>query len=158
MRTSLPIFLASTLLAAATASGAHEPPRISVGPTGQELKVGVVDIDKALGGYVRVKEAEKEIGRRFGASERKLKKRDRALAERENGLKLSPLNPDSDKYREDMKKLREDRESHRADWKQYVINLEGKDLSSISGGFAWATNLDVNPDGATFYLDDIRYE
>lgn len=44
------------------------------------------------------------------------------------------------------------------DWKQYEIDLRGKDLSYISGGFAWATNLDVNPDGATFYLDDIRYE
>ena len=45
-----------------------------------------------------------------------------------------------------------------ADWQQFTIDLEGKDLSSFSGGFCWATNLDVNPDGATFYLDDIRYE
>lgn len=44
------------------------------------------------------------------------------------------------------------------EWKQYEIDLRGKDLSYISGGFAWATNLDVNPDGATFYLDDIAYE
>ncbi|MFC1667467.1 hypothetical protein ACFL0P_06380 [Candidatus Omnitrophota bacterium] len=44
------------------------------------------------------------------------------------------------------------------EWKQYEIDLRGKDLSYISGGFAWATNLDVNPEGATFYLDDIRYE
>ena len=44
------------------------------------------------------------------------------------------------------------------DWQQYTVDLEGKDLSSISGGFCWATNLDVNPEGATFYLDDIRYE
>ena len=44
------------------------------------------------------------------------------------------------------------------DWQQYTIDLEGKDLSSISGGFCWATNLDVNPSGATFYLDDIRFE
>ncbi len=44
------------------------------------------------------------------------------------------------------------------EWKQYEIDLRGKDLSYISGGFAWATNIDVNPDGATFYLDDIRYE
>lgn len=45
-----------------------------------------------------------------------------------------------------------------AEWKQYEIDLRGKDISYISGGFAWATNLDVNPEGATFYLDDIRYE
>ncbi len=44
------------------------------------------------------------------------------------------------------------------EWKQYRINLEGKDLFYISGGFAWATNLDVNPEGCVFYLDDIRYE
>jgi len=44
------------------------------------------------------------------------------------------------------------------EWQQFTISLEGKDLSSISGGFCWATNLDVNPDGATFYLDDIKYE
>lgn len=44
------------------------------------------------------------------------------------------------------------------DWQEHTINLEGKDLSSISGGFCWATNLDVNPEGATFYLDNIRYE
>ncbi|MFH1782278.1 MAG: hypothetical protein ABH848_01525, partial [Candidatus Omnitrophota bacterium] len=43
-------------------------------------------------------------------------------------------------------------------WKQYEIDLRGKDLSYISGGFAWATNLDVNPDGAVFYLDGIKYE
>jgi len=44
------------------------------------------------------------------------------------------------------------------DWQQYSIDLLGKDLSYISGGFVWATNLDVNPNGCTFYLDDIRYE
>ncbi len=44
------------------------------------------------------------------------------------------------------------------DWKQYVIDLKGKDLSYVSGGFAWSTNVDVNPQGATFYLDDIKYE
>jgi hypothetical protein len=44
------------------------------------------------------------------------------------------------------------------EWQLFTIDLEGKDLSSISGGFCWATNLDANPEGATFYLDDIRYE
>jgi hypothetical protein len=43
-------------------------------------------------------------------------------------------------------------------WKQYTIDLKGKDLSYLIGGFAWATNLDVNPDGAVFYLDEIKYE
>jgi len=44
------------------------------------------------------------------------------------------------------------------DWKQYTIDLAGKDLSYIIGGFCWATNIDVNPEGITFYLDEIRYE
>ena len=44
------------------------------------------------------------------------------------------------------------------EWKQYTIDLEGKDLSAITGGFAWAANIDSNLDGVTFYLDDIRYE
>jgi len=44
------------------------------------------------------------------------------------------------------------------EWQEYTINLEGRDLSYISGGFCWGTNLDVNPDGAVFYFDDIRYE
>ena len=45
-----------------------------------------------------------------------------------------------------------------AEWQQFTIDLEGKDLSSISGGFAWATNLDANPDGCIFYLDDLKFE
>jgi len=44
------------------------------------------------------------------------------------------------------------------EWKQYSIDLGGKDISYISGGFCWATNLDINPNGCTFYLDDIVYE
>ena len=45
-----------------------------------------------------------------------------------------------------------------SEWKQYVIDLEDRDLSSIIGGFAWSGNLDNNPRGMTFYLDDIRFE
>ena len=44
------------------------------------------------------------------------------------------------------------------EWKQYEIDLRGKDLSYIVGGFCWSANLDTNPNGVTFYLDDIRYE
>jgi len=44
------------------------------------------------------------------------------------------------------------------DWKKYEIDLTGKDMSYIIGGFACSTNLEVNPDGAVFYLDEIRYE
>ncbi|MEK6728030.1 MAG: hypothetical protein AABY28_05110 [Candidatus Omnitrophota bacterium] len=44
------------------------------------------------------------------------------------------------------------------EWKQYTIDLKGKDMSYIIGGFAWSTNIDNNPEGATFYLDEIKYE
>jgi len=44
------------------------------------------------------------------------------------------------------------------EWTQYTIDLKGKDLANIIGGFCWATNVDVNPAGATFYLDEIKYE
>jgi len=43
-------------------------------------------------------------------------------------------------------------------WKQYTINLVGKDLSYVNGGFSWSTTADLNPDGATFYIDDIKFE
>ena len=44
------------------------------------------------------------------------------------------------------------------EWRKYTIDLRGKDLSYISGGFAWSTNEEVNPESCTFYLDEIRYE
>ena len=43
-------------------------------------------------------------------------------------------------------------------WKQYTVNLVGKDLSYINGGFGWTMTADLNPDGAIFYIDDIKYE
>lgn len=44
------------------------------------------------------------------------------------------------------------------DWKQYTLNLAGLNLKKIIGGFAWVTNAESNPDGATFWFDEIRYE
>lgn len=44
------------------------------------------------------------------------------------------------------------------EWRQYEIDLRGKDLSYISGGFAWTANTDQNEDSCTFFLDDIRFE
>jgi hypothetical protein len=43
-------------------------------------------------------------------------------------------------------------------WKPYVINLAGKDLSYVNGGFGWVTTQDLAPEGVTFYLDDIKFE
>jgi hypothetical protein len=44
------------------------------------------------------------------------------------------------------------------EWTQYAIDLKGKDLSYIIGGFCWSTNIDNNPEGVIFYLDEIKYE
>jgi len=43
-------------------------------------------------------------------------------------------------------------------WQQYTVDLAGKDLSHVIGGFCWVTNKNQNPQGCTIYLDDIRYE
>ncbi len=45
-----------------------------------------------------------------------------------------------------------------SEWRKYTIDLRGKDLSYISGGFAWTTSEDVNQVECTFYLDDMRFE
>ena len=42
-------------------------------------------------------------------------------------------------------------------WKEYSLNLLGKDLSHVVGGFGWATDRCANPGGATFFLDDINF-
>ena len=42
------------------------------------------------------------------------------------------------------------------EWKEYTIDLKGKDLTRIKSGFGWT--LAANGSPVTFYLDDIRYE
>lgn len=42
-------------------------------------------------------------------------------------------------------------------WKLYAIDLEGMDLSYISGGFCVAFSSLLNPEGCTFYIDEIYY-
>lgn len=42
-------------------------------------------------------------------------------------------------------------------WQQVLINLKGKDLTHIIGGFGWSTDTYHNPHGAIFYLDDIIF-
>ena len=44
------------------------------------------------------------------------------------------------------------------EWKEYTIDLRGKDLSYISGGFAWVSNTDANAEACVFYLDEIEYK
>jgi hypothetical protein len=47
-----------------------------------------------------------------------------------------------------------------SEWRQYQIDLAGRDLSRIGCGFAWVTNNTNNPGLAAvqFSLDDIHYE
>jgi len=45
-----------------------------------------------------------------------------------------------------------------AEWQQYSIDLEGMDLSYISGGFVFSASKMDNPDGFIIYVDDITYE
>lgn len=40
-------------------------------------------------------------------------------------------------------------------WTQYTIDLSGKNLNHVIGGFSWVSNKDKCPEGCTFYLDDI---
>ena len=44
------------------------------------------------------------------------------------------------------------------EWKEYAIALEGQELSNIAGGFCVSMSRDNNPNGATLYLDNIRFE
>ena len=44
------------------------------------------------------------------------------------------------------------------EWQKYTIDLTGKDLSNIIGGFCFAASKDDNPNGAIIYLDDIMFE
>jgi hypothetical protein len=43
-------------------------------------------------------------------------------------------------------------------WKQYSIDLTGRDLSNVAGGFCWTADGKLNPKGCTFYLDEVVYE
>ncbi len=42
------------------------------------------------------------------------------------------------------------------EWKQYTINLQGRDLGYVLGGFGWSSHS--SPGGVVFYLDDISYD
>ena len=44
------------------------------------------------------------------------------------------------------------------EWVQYTIDLQEKDLSGVIGGFCWVAAISSNPNGVTFYYDDVFYE
>jgi len=44
------------------------------------------------------------------------------------------------------------------EWTQYTIDLKGKDMSYIIGGFCLTASRSENPQGCVLYLDDIKFE
>jgi hypothetical protein len=44
------------------------------------------------------------------------------------------------------------------EWAQYKIDLKGKDLRYISGGFCFTVLATDSPSGCTFYMADVKYE
>ena len=44
------------------------------------------------------------------------------------------------------------------EWVEYSIDLEDANLTYLIGGFAWTARKELNPNGVTFYLDEIRFE
>ncbi|MDD3052924.1 MAG: hypothetical protein WCS83_02030 [Endomicrobiia bacterium] len=44
------------------------------------------------------------------------------------------------------------------EWQKYTIDLTGKDLSHIIGGFCFAASKDDNPNGFILYIDDVIFE
>lgn len=43
-------------------------------------------------------------------------------------------------------------------WTEYRIDLRHANLKYVLGGFGWVASATSNPQGATFFLDDIQYE
>jgi len=64
----------------------------------------------------------------------------------------------SERYGDSLKSARMKRAKLTTSWQKFEIDLEDADLSHIIGGFCWVTDWQESSDGATFYLDDIRYE
>ena len=62
---------------------------------------------------------------------------------------------DKAKYADSSKGEIKDEKLDKA-WKQYTIDLDGKDLSQIKTPFTWV--LGAKGDPITFYLDDIKFE
>lgn len=44
------------------------------------------------------------------------------------------------------------------DWKRFEIDLKNADTRMVIGAFSWSANRQGNPQGLTFYLDDICFQ
>lgn len=43
-------------------------------------------------------------------------------------------------------------------WQKFTIDLTGRPMNYVLGGFGWVADRTNNPGGAVFYLDDIQFE
>ena len=43
-------------------------------------------------------------------------------------------------------------------WQRIEIDLRGKKLTHVVGGFCWVSSIVQNPSGATIYLDDAEVD
>lgn len=43
-------------------------------------------------------------------------------------------------------------------WQKITIDIEGKDLSNITGAFCWVVDSKANDGVVTFYIDDVQFE
>jgi len=66
------------------------------------------------------------------------------------GVGMGHTYPDSDSATSDPITLTKD-------WKEYSIDLTGKDLSHIIGGFGWVGTAKENQSNITFYIREIYY-
>ena len=62
----------------------------------------------------------------------------------------------TDKKYYDTTQAKLDKTALTKDWKQYTIDLKGRDLSRMKSGFGWSLAAGAEP--VTFYLDDIKFE
>jgi len=67
------------------------------------------------------------------------------------GVGMGHQYPDSDSATSDPIVLTKD-------WKEYSIDLTGKDLSHVIGGFAWVGTAKENQNNITFYVTNIYYK
>ena len=65
---------------------------------------------------------------------------------------------DSNKRYRDSFEVSKGRISLTREWARNEISLLGQNLSSVLGAFSWIATRDANPNGLTFYIDDVRYE
>ncbi|MHB9111240.1 MAG: hypothetical protein ACYC4D_01225 [Thermoleophilia bacterium] len=67
------------------------------------------------------------------------------------GVPIAPF-PDS------SRKASTDYVTLSSQWTKYTINLNGKNLGSVLGGFGWVTSAEQTGRDITFFLDDIQYD